>query len=220
MHTYEIEAYFEKGYIGNPYWPEVAKLIDVQKISGMSRARSDANRRKALEEYLQSQNMTVADYDELQRLAARPFYTLEPTGEIIIPELHVGGFLVATCHQARARTRPCEPEQVRSRFIFSHWSTGKKARDAVWTRAVVVNSGTGQTLSNQRRMMSSEFIEKFTARGTFGFDPDFVDPETAKRALEWGGQFVGIGAARKMGWGRFTLKKFARLDIELKDAAE
>lgn len=30
-------------------------------------------------------------------------------------------------------------------------------------------------------------------------------------AKAWGGQFVGIGASRKMGWGRFDLRDFAAM---------
>jgi len=35
-----------------------------------------------------------------------------------------------------------------------------------------------------------------------------VRPETLKKALEWAGEWVGIGASRKMGFGRFTITEF------------
>jgi len=44
---------------------------------------------------------------------------------IIIPELHVLSFLVATCDEARSNIRPCAPNQIRSRFTVTPWETGK-----------------------------------------------------------------------------------------------
>lgn len=52
MLTLSMQCSFARGYIAEPYWPQRAKLIDIQKESGMNRARSAANRRKSLEEYL------------------------------------------------------------------------------------------------------------------------------------------------------------------------
>lgn len=208
MLSYDIECHFARGYIADPYWPARARLIDVQKNSGMNRAKSTANRRKALEEYLRSVGMTLADYEALERQANEPFYR-DATGAIIIPELHVISFLVATCDEARAAQRPCQPEQVRSRFVVSDWATGKSAPDGVWERFATVASGTGAKLSNQRGLRASPYIANFTARGSVSFDPDYVDPKTLKTALEWGSTFVGIGASRKMGWGRFTLTGFS-----------
>jgi len=207
MLTYEITCRFDRGYIADPYWPARARLIDIQKNSGMNRAKSTANRRKALEEYLRAAGMTLADYEALERQANEPFYRGH-NGVIVIPELHVMSFLVATCDEARAAQRPCPPEQVRSRFIVSEWSTGKVGPDGVWERFATVASGTGAKLSNQRGLRTSPFISNFSATGAISFDPDYVDPKTLKSALEWGGAFVGIGASRKMGWGRFTVIGF------------
>jgi hypothetical protein len=207
MLTFEMSLYFAKGYIGDPYWPEREQVINVQKQSGMNRARSTANRRKALEEHLQAIGMSLADYEALERKAKEPFY--RNGSEIIIPELHVTSFLVATCDEARAATRPCEPNQVRSWFIVTPWRTGKAGADGVWSRFAVVAGGSGQKLSNQRGLRESQYIADFTAIGYITFDPDFVDSAALRRAIEWGGAFVGIGASRKMGWGRFEVREFA-----------
>lgn len=210
MLTYAIELYFDRGYIADPYWPELSQLIDIQKKSGMNRAKSDANRRKALEGYLANAGMTHVDYENLEKKAKMPFYRNEEN-EIIIPELHVSSFMVATCDEARAAQRPCDPNQVRSRFIFTSWTTGKTERDGVWERFALVTGGTGQTLSNQRGLRRSEYISKFSAHGTLSFEPDYVDPKTLRQAIDFGGRVVGIGASRKMGWGRFDLKRFQEL---------
>ena len=205
--TYEIAAKFPRGYIGDPYWPALDRLINIQKKSGMNRAKSDANRRKALEECLQREGMAFDDYKVLEKQARQPFY-LNESGEIIIPELHVTAFLVATCDEARAATRPCQPNQVRSRFICSPWQTGKTEQDGIWERFATVTSGTGQALSNQRGLRRSAYIADFTAIGTIEFDPENVEPKVLKSALDFGGKFVGVGASRKMGWGRFELEDF------------
>src|SRR3974377_2075756 len=170
MLKFRITAHFDRGYIADPYWPEREKLINIQKTSGMNRAKSPANRRKALEEYLTGATLTLADYEQLEKLASRPFYT-NGSGAIIIPEIHVVSFMVATCDQARAATRPCDPGQVRSRFIMSHWDTGKDGDDGVWTRFAVISAGTGQKLSNQRGLRENKFISNFDGTGTITFDP-------------------------------------------------
>lgn len=206
MLTYKIECYFPRGYIADPYWPAREKVINIQKSSGLNRARSEAARRKALEEFLRSKEMKLDEYLELEKQAARPFYTNNK--HIIIPELHVMSFLVATVSEARSAMRPCEPEQVRSRFIVTDWTTGKSKPDGVWSRFAVVHLGTGQKASNQRGLRESQYIEKFTAAGMISLDENFIDPATLQSAIDWGGKFVGIGASRKMGWGRFDLKQF------------
>jgi hypothetical protein len=198
---------FQKGYIAEPFWPERAKLIDIQKGSGVNRARSDANRRKALEEYLGREGMTLRDYENLEKLASRPFY-VNGSDEIIIPESQILSFLVATCDEARSAARPCDPGQVRSRFIASDFPTGKTKADGIWERFATVSSGTGAKLSNQRGLRKSSYIKEFETSGTLVFDEAFVDPSTLHNALVWGGGFVGIGAARKMGWGRFKVTAF------------
>lgn len=222
MLTIAIACEFgELGYIANPFWPDIGRLIDITKMSGMNRARSTANRRKALEEHLQMLNMTLADFEALEKRAAEPFYRAD-NGDIIIPELHVSSFLVATCDEIRANSRPCEKDQVRSRFKISPWLTGKRDADGTYERYVQIKSG-GMKLSNQRRLAISPYIKNFTATGTLSFDENFVDQKTLKRALEWGGEFKGIGSARKMGYGRFTLKEFVAVQADLvhmKAAAE
>lgn len=193
-----------RGYLSHPYWPEMAQLVEIQKQSGMNRAKSAANRRKALEEYLRSAGMTLADYERLEALAKRPFH-VDAEGKILIPLHHVESFWVATCDELRAANRPCAPEQTHTRLMCTPWQTEKTGADGKWERFAVVTSGTGQKLSNQRGFRSDVYITDFSAHGSVSFDPEFVDPATLRRAFEWGGQFVGIGASRKMGWGRFSL---------------
>ena len=69
------------------------KLITITKKSGMNRAKSEGNRRKALEEYLTRESMTLDDYNRLEAQAKEPFYR-NGDGSIVIPELHVISHLV------------------------------------------------------------------------------------------------------------------------------
>jgi hypothetical protein len=94
--------------------------------------------------------------------------------------------------------------------VVSNWQTGKQKPDGVWSRFAVVATGSGQKLSNQRGLRVSRYISEFTTAGTIGLDENFIKPETLEQVIRWGGQFVGIGASRKMGWGRFELLKFSQ----------
>lgn len=213
----EIELYIElQSYIADPYWPEREELINVQKSSGMNRARSTANRRKALEEHLKSVGMTLRQYEALEERASRPFYARDD-GTIYIPRRQVTAMLVATCDTMRAAQRPCAPADVRSAVLLSEWVTNRNVSDAqTWERFAVVSSGTGAKLSNQRGLRRSLFIgaeppDECTptgpveARGTVSVDDSMVEPKVLVKALEYAGRGIGIGASRKMGWGRFTV---------------
>ncbi len=204
-----------KSYIGHPYWPEMDRLVNITKESGMSRARSSANRRKALEEHLRTIEMTLAEYEELERLANRPFH-VDGQDHIVIPKSNVEAMMVATCDTIRAAGRPCAPDQVRSLLRLSAWTTDASPADAlIWERYAVVSSGTGAKLSNQRGLRRNSYIGaepptgeptgKVIATGTVEVNPDMVKPDVLLRALSYAGEWVGIGASRKMGWGRFEV---------------
>lgn len=219
MITASLAVHFPGQFVGHPYWPERDRLIEITKQSGMNRARASQNRRKALEEYLRQHGLTLADYEELERQAARAFHR-DGDGRIIIPADYVLSFLVATCDEARAAMKPCRPEQVRSRFRASAWVTDRLEPDGVWQRFATVTSGTGAKLSNQRGLRENAYIEDFTATGTLQFSEEFVDPKALRNALVWGGREIGIGASRKMGKGRFELTGFETTTLPDAIAAE
>lgn len=207
MLTYDIELQFTSPYIAHPYWPEMYELIEITKRSGMNRAKSEANRRKAVEEYLRLNGMTLADYERLEAASKRPFHTAAD-GEIVIPRDSFMAFLVASNDEARAAFKACPPEQVWTRITATDLSTGKNKPDGIWRRFATVNLGTGARASNQRGLRENAYIENFTAKGSVTFDEQTVDQAALKNVIAWGGQFVGIGASRKMGRGRFALSAF------------
>lgn len=198
-------------YIAHPYWPEREKLINIIKESGMSRARSSANREKALGEYLKREHISPAEYEDLNEKASRQFYR-DSDGTIIVPSLHVTSMIVNAVSQMRAQGRPFTPEQARSLVRAGDWATDRTAPDGVWERFAVVTSGSGARLSNQRALRSNEYIgappgapeNPVTAVGMVTAD-SAVSLAKLHDTLEYAGEMTGIGASRKMGWGRFTV---------------
>lgn len=189
------------GYIAHPYWPEMYRLIEIQKTSGINRARSEKRRREALEATLRSMQLSLDDYTALQAAALRPFHT-NGDGTIIIPADRVASCLVNACDEAPARLRI---SNLRNALRISDFKTGKSAPDGVWSRFAVVQSASNK-LSNQRGLRENSYIENFTATGTIEGDPEMVKPEAVIELLEFAGREIGIGASRKMGWGRFAVE--------------
>lgn len=208
MKTFNLALRFTTPYVAHPYTPEQYQLIEITKLSGMNRTRATQNKNRALEEYLTQNNMTLDDFEKLKALAGRDFHQHPETNEIFIPSDNFLSFIVATTHNIRSASRPCSPDQVRSRFFASDFMTGKFEKDHTWERFVTVTTGTGAKLSNQRALRKNGEILGFTATGTISFDTDYVKPDVLKKAIEYGGINVGIGASRKMGKGRFVLDKF------------
>ncbi|MDE2106466.1 MAG: hypothetical protein KGL39_55140 [Patescibacteria group bacterium] len=217
---FTVTLRFGKGYIAHPYWPERLKAIDIQKESGMNRARSMEKRAATLQHYLQSLHppMEFADYELLCKLADRQFYRFEDVPEeldghnpkeIVIPAHHLYGCMANAADLATSSIRLCSPEQVRTVLQVSSFATGKTECDDVWRRNVVVTSGTGGRLSNQRALRENEFISHFEAKGTVSFSEHIVKPEKVYSFMEFAGRDVGVGASRKIGWGRFEISAWA-----------
>ena len=204
MHKYSL--HFTKGYVAHPYWPELERLINIDKESGTRRARSEANRAKALNEYLTKHGMTYDQYLDLQKLAQRQFY-MNGTGEIIIPEHQVYGCLAQAADLARSATRVASRDQIRSVLkVCGPIHTGKSRADGTWERFAVVTAGTGAKLSNQRALRRNEYIADFSGELAIEFDPHVVSPDRVLTFIRFAGSDVGLGASRKLGWGRFSVE--------------
>ena len=206
--NYRLRLHFAKGYIAHPYWPERERLITIQKESGMKRLRSEAKAKQALDTYLRDRGMSMDDYRALEKAADRPFYTANGGSEIIIPAHHLYGCLVQGCDAAPASSRLAKTDQIRTVLTPSDLHTGKQKEDGVWERFVVVTAGTGAKLSNQRALRSNPYIEDFDATGTIEVFGDH-DRKKVHDFLAFVGREVGVGASRKLGWGRFTVEELA-----------
>lgn len=213
-----ITVRFDKGYIADPYWPEMEKIINIQKASGFNRIRSEERRVKALEDYLQTIGMSMDEYRELEKLARRPFYRQDGPGKdgatpaIIIPAHQVYGAFAQASAICSSSLRIARQEQIRTILVTSDWLTEKTEEDGIWDRFVVVKSGSGKQLTNQRALRSNAYIEKFEARGTLHC---LLGKDHLKKLgdfLRWVGAEVGIGASRKLGWGRFEVSELILVD--------
>lgn len=188
-------------YIAEPYTPERYRRIEIQKQSGMDRARSDAKRRQALEQHLRCLGMTLADWDALCKQSEIPFFT-DAAGSIMIPADRMAALVANADDVAPAKLRIPNCRTLR----WSDFVTDKKLPDCkTWTRFVIPKRN-GVALSNQRGIRESKYIEDATATGTVEHDAELVRPDSITRLLEFAGREVGLGASRKVGWGRFTVE--------------
>jgi hypothetical protein len=215
-----IVLHFDQGYIGHPFWPERERLINVQKESGMNRARSEANRAKSLQDYLRVHGMDLDDYSDLERLANRQFYTRADShgaldgndpDEIVIPAHQFYGCLAQAADLATSSVRLARPEQLRTVLQVTDLGTGKTQPDGTWERFVVVTAGAGNKLSNQRALRQNTYIEQFDATGRLHFSEDVVAPQRVEDFLRYAGREIGVGASRKLGWGRFVMTGWTEL---------
>jgi len=212
-----LALHFDKGYIAHPYWPAREQLINHQKASGVNRVRSQERREKALKDYLESRHLTMDDYLALERQASEPFYRWQDVLlgsaldgknplEIVISAHQLYGCLAEACSMASTSLRIARNEQVRSVIQVSDFATGKLKADGVWSRFAVVKAGSGNRLSNQRSLREDPYLTDFDAVGTMHYLGE--DERKLRDFLIWTGREVGVGASRKMGWGRFTLAEW------------
>jgi len=191
----------EPGYIASPYWPEMYRIIEISKLSGINRIRSEKKQREALEEHLRGIGMSLADYEKLKLDSQRPFHT-NGDGGIVIPGDKILSCLVSASDEAPSKLRI---ESIRTVMTASDFHTGKNKPDGSWERFAVVKTGSGKTLSNQRGFRTNQYIKNFTATGSITHDDKMVKPEAIVDLLKFAGRAKGIGASRKMGWGRFEV---------------
>lgn len=187
-----------ESYIAHPYWPEKGDLIDIQKKSGMNRVRSDEKREKSLATYLESIGMTAERYAEIVELSERQWYRQNGAVDspIVIPRHQISAALVECCKSAPAAVRAkLHADSLRHHLRLSDFVTDKKAADGVFDRYVKLET------SNQRSRQRNEFIRDFAATGTIDCEPD-AKLDQLQRFLEYAFREVGVGASRKMGYGR------------------
>lgn len=125
-------------YIAEPYWPEMADVIDVQKRSGMNKKQTDDTREKALLAYLRAIGMTLEQYLALEKLAHRPWYRKDnedSKSPIMIPRHHISGCLVQACKTA-PRGAKVDPENLRSLIVLSDLLTERVTEDETFRRYV------------------------------------------------------------------------------------
>lgn len=213
MKVYQVELAMES-YIAHPYWPSRERVIRISKDSGMTRQKSDEKRDAALAAQLDKDGLTMDQYKALLKEAARQWYTAAD-GEIIIPRHHLAGSLVQTVGTSPKGLRgSLDKDSFRAIVQLGDFRTGKTAADGVFSRYVKLEG------SNMRSFQENEFIgncalanvfdRQFVAVGTISLPDDSPDalPDTVKRLLTVAVEKTGLGAARKMGFGRGAIQSW------------
>jgi hypothetical protein len=201
-----------RSYIADPYWPEQAQVIDLRKRSGVDRVKSEEKRAKVLNDFLTKMGLNQDDYDALVKKATRAWCRVDdndPESPIVIPARQIMGMIANAAPQAPAGCR-VQIENVRSLIHVTDFVTDRKVRDGVFTRFIPPKKD-GKSISNQRRLEQDEFIKDFTAVGTIETDTSLKE-SAIKGLLVYAFNSVGVGAARKMDFGRGALSSLERLN--------
>lgn len=144
-------------------------------------------------------------YDALVAQANAPWY--RNGTHILIPSHQLYGCLIEGAKTLSASQRPCDPTNLRHLLQVSDFVTDKSTEDGVYERLVMPKSGTGQPLSNQRALRKNPYIAQFSATGTLAwFETDFPEAQPLLDFVVYCGTRVGVGASRKMGYGRFVVQ--------------
>jgi hypothetical protein len=195
-------------YIAHPFWPETNQRIEVEKKSGVNRQKSEEKRIAALKAECTRRGITYDDYLKLVALSQRQWYTRDD-GSIYIPRHHIAGGLVQVIGGS--------PKSLRGRFTkdnfralvqISDFSTDQRQASGVFGRFVKLDS------SNQRSWQQNEYLgvyldkgEPFLAEGQISC-AEPKDEQTVKALFMELVCNIGIGAARKMGFGRGNIIKW------------
>jgi hypothetical protein len=198
-----------RSYIADPYWPEQERLITIRKQSGVDRARSEEKRAKVLADFLKQRGIADAEYKTLVAAAERSWVRVDsanPSSPIVIPARQISGMLVHAANNAPAGCRVPQ-DNLRSLIQVTDFVTDRTKRDGVFSRFILPKDGKGNPLSNQRRYTEDEYIENFAAKGTITFD-DSLKAEAVKGLLVYALGSIGVGACRKMDYGRGAVEEF------------
>jgi hypothetical protein len=177
-------------------------VIDIEKRSGCNRQKSEDKRIAAIRAECDKQGHKYEDYLRWIVEAREQWYK-KPDGTIFIPRHHVAGALVQTIGGAPKALRGVfNKDNFRALVQIGDFATTKTAADGVFGRFVKLEG------SNQRSWQENEYIGEyidvggpFVASGAISI-ADPKHEQTVHALLRSAVETVGIGAARKMGFGR------------------
>lgn len=194
-----------ESYIAHPYWPEREETIAIERNSGMNRQKSEEKRQTALLSELDKRGIEFSEYEEMKARAERPFYRVNNDDEsspIVIPRHHIAGAFVETLAKSPKNLRgPYDKDNFRHLCRISDWVTNKTEADGVFDRYVKLDT------SNMRNRQQNPYIKNVTCSGTLEI-LETHKPEDVQRLLRAAIELWGVGACRKMGYGRGEIKKF------------
>ncbi len=193
-------------YIAHPYWPERETVIKIMKDSGMARQKSDDKRETALMNQLKKEGISKEEFERIKAAANRQWYRVnnnDQTSEIVIPRHQIAGSLVQAVGTATKNLRgKYDKDSFRSMVEISDFRTSKTESDGKFDRYVKLEG------SNMRSHQVNEYIQDFTAIGTFRVRED-ANLENLEHLLDTAVENIGVGASRKMGFGRGRVVLFA-----------
>jgi hypothetical protein len=182
-------------------------VIEIEKKSGMNRARSEDKRMAALKAECAKQGFTLEQYEQFKREAAEQWYRKD--GKIVIPRHQLAGAFVQAIGTSPKNLRgPFDKDNFRALIQIGDFETDRHFASGVFARFAKLEA------SNQRSYQENEYLgvyldqgEPFEARGVFGI-PNRKHVDTVRSLLEVVVGTTGIGASRKMGFGRGVVKEW------------
>lgn len=195
-------------YIAHPFWPARNICIEIEKKSGVNRQRSEDKRESALRAECKKQGYACEQYQNFRREAAEQWYK-KADGKIYIPRHQLAGGLVQAIGCSPKNLRGIfDSDNFRALIHLGDFTTDRTEADGVFSRFVKLEG------SNQRSFQENEYIgcyldegEPFYASGKIDL-PDEKQADTVKRIFEKTIESIGIGAARKMGFGRGSISSW------------
>lgn len=191
-------------YLSNPYWTEKGRVITIMTQSGTNKQRTNEKREQALTAWLQKIGMTKEAFDILQQYGNREWH-LNGQGCIVLPRHQICGGLVQTVRtQPKALRGAYDEDSFRAVVQVSDFVTDRKPVDAkIYSREVCPDP----RKSTQRQHQEHPYLENFDAYGHVIVRAGQKLGDLG-RIMEHTINTVGIGAARKMGYGRGWVTKW------------
>jgi len=200
-----------ESYIAHPYWPARNKCIEIEKKSGVNRQKSDEKRVAALKAECTRQGVTYEAYLDLRVQAAEQWYRCDgPGSAIVIPRHQLAGAIVQAIGGAPKALRGAfDRDNFRALVQIGDFATDRLEASGVFARFVKLEG------SNQRSFQENEYLgryldhgEPFAATGVIAVG-DRKAVATVKALLTAAVEMIGVGAARKMGFGRGKISQWA-----------
>ncbi len=208
MEVIRVDLRFNN-YIAHPFWPARNRVIEIEKKSGVNRQKSEEKRVAALKAECSRQGYTYEQYLQFKVDAAEQWYRREDRA-IYIPRHQLAGALVQMIGSApKALRGGFDKDNFRALVQIGDFVTNCKEASGVFGRFVKLDG------TNQRSWQENEYIgryldtgEPFMASGTIAV-ADQKAADTVKALLTAAVALVGVGAARKMGFGRGAIATWA-----------
>jgi len=196
----KISLHVEK-YIAKPYWPEAEFLIKLEQKARLHPKHAPDKRKLLLQTYLEDNDIDPNMVEAARKKVQEEKWYRNKDGEIFIPRHQLAGALVQAL-----RTHPLKKELDKDQ-LRSFIQVGDLEITPVKTKYdVLFERYIKHAESNMRRLEVDEVIQDFDASGEIEFEDDFLNAGMVESLLRYCGKWVGIGSARKMAYGHFTLE--------------